>query len=69
VRAGRRELSDDIASIKLDILTEPNPDVIATSCSFCFIQIADAIKSKNLNTKVMNVIDLLAASYRGEKLD
>jgi fumarate reductase (CoM/CoB) subunit B len=68
VRAGRRELSEDMSSIKLDILTEPDPDIIATSCSFCFIQIADAIKRKNLNTKVMNVLDLLAASYRGEKL-
>ncbi|MFX0082677.1 MAG: fumarate reductase (CoM/CoB) subunit TfrB [Candidatus Hodarchaeota archaeon] len=68
VRAGRRELSEEISRIKLDILTEPNPDIIATSCSFCFIQIADAIKRAGSNTKVMNVIDLLAASYRGEKL-
>jgi fumarate reductase (CoM/CoB) subunit B len=68
VRAGRRELSETISDIKLDILTEPNPDVIATSCSFCFIQIADAIKRAALNVKVMNVVDLLAASYRGERL-
>ncbi|MHA2306233.1 MAG: fumarate reductase (CoM/CoB) subunit TfrB [Candidatus Hodarchaeales archaeon] len=68
VRAGRRELSEDISGIKLDILTEPNPDIIATSCSFCFIQIADAIKRADSNVKVMNVMDLLAASYRGDKL-
>jgi fumarate reductase (CoM/CoB) subunit B len=68
VRAGRRELSDSISGIKLDILTEPNPDVIATSCSFCFIQIEDAIKMECINTKVMNVLDLLAASYRGEEI-
>jgi fumarate reductase (CoM/CoB) subunit B len=68
VRAGRRELSEDISGIKLDILTKPNPDIIATSCSFCFIQIADAIKRAGSNVKVMNVTDLLAASYRGDKL-
>ncbi|MHA1969339.1 MAG: fumarate reductase (CoM/CoB) subunit TfrB [Candidatus Hodarchaeales archaeon] len=68
VRAGRRELSESISGIKLDILTEPDPDIIATSCSFCFIQIADALKRAGSNIKVMNVMDLLAASYRGDKL-
>jgi fumarate reductase (CoM/CoB) subunit B len=68
VRAGRRELSENISGIKLDILTEPDPDIIATSCSFCFIQIADALKRAGSNIKVMNVMDLLAASYRGDKL-
>ena len=68
VRAGCRELSQDIAGIKVDILTEPNPDIIATSCSFCYIQLLDEIKRSGLNTKIMNVADLLAASYRGENL-
>jgi fumarate reductase (CoM/CoB) subunit B len=68
VRAGCRELSQNIANIKIDILNEPNPDVIATSCSFCFLQLSDAIKDAGLNKRVMNVIDLLATSYRGESL-
>lgn len=68
VRAGCRDLSDDIARIKLDLLTKPNPDVIATSCSFCYIQLVDAAKLSGLDLKVMNVADLLAASYRGEKV-
>jgi len=68
VRAGCRELSQDIASIKIDILSKPNPDIIATSCSFCFIQLMDAVKEAGLNIKVFNVTDLLAASYRGESL-
>ncbi|MHA1467015.1 MAG: heterodisulfide reductase-related iron-sulfur binding cluster [Promethearchaeota archaeon] len=68
VRAGCRELSQNIADIKINILNEPNPDVIATSCSFCFLQLSDAVKDAGLNKKVMNVIDLLATSYRGESL-
>ena len=68
VRAGCRELSQNIAEIKINILNEPNPDVIATSCSFCFLQLSDAVKDAGLNKKVMNVIDLLATSYRGESL-
>jgi len=68
VRAGCRELSQNIAEIKINILNEPNPDVIATSCSFCFLQLSDAVKDAGLNKRVMNVIDLLATSYRGESL-
>ncbi|MFW9934477.1 MAG: fumarate reductase (CoM/CoB) subunit TfrB [Candidatus Thorarchaeota archaeon] len=68
VRAGRRELSYDIAEIKLDILSKPKPDVIATSCSFCYIQLVDEVKRENLDIKVMNVTDLLAASYRGDSI-
>jgi fumarate reductase (CoM/CoB) subunit B len=68
VRAGRRELSDDIASIKFDLLSEVQPDVIATSCSFCYIQFLDQIKKTGSKIKVMNVTDLLAMSYRGESL-
>ncbi|MFX1491781.1 MAG: fumarate reductase (CoM/CoB) subunit TfrB [Promethearchaeota archaeon] len=68
VRAGRRELSQEIAGIKLEILSEVKPDVIATSCSFCFIQLVDVVKNSNSNIKVMNITDLLAASYRGESL-
>lgn len=68
VRAGRRNLSEEISRIKVNMLTAPNPDIIATSCSFCFIQLADAVKRANLSTKVMNVIDLLASSYRAEIL-
>jgi fumarate reductase (CoM/CoB) subunit B len=68
VRAGRRNLSEEMSRIKVNLLTAPNPDIIATSCSFCFVQIADAVKRADLPTKVMNVIDLLAASYRAESL-
>ncbi len=68
VRAGRRNLSEEISRIKVKLLTAPNPDIIATSCSFCFVQLTDAIKRADLPTKVMNIIDLLAASYRAESL-
>ena len=37
--------------------------------SFCFVQLTDAVKRADLPTKVMNVIDLLAASYRAESLN
>lgn len=68
VRAGRRELSDEIAGIKVDLLSEVQPDVIATSCSFCYIQLVDQVKKVGSNIKVMNVTDLMAMSYRGESL-
>lgn len=68
VRAGRRDLSEDIAGIKFDILMEPKPDVIATSCSFCFIQFLDEVKRHETNAKIMNVTDLLATSYRGDQI-
>ncbi|MFX0169298.1 MAG: fumarate reductase (CoM/CoB) subunit TfrB [Candidatus Hodarchaeota archaeon] len=68
VRAGRRELSEDIAGIKFELLSEVNPDVIATSCSFCYIQLLDAVKKAGSQIKVMNITDLLAMSYRGEAL-
>jgi fumarate reductase (CoM/CoB) subunit B len=68
VRAGRRELSQEIAGIKFKILSEVKPDVIATSCSFCYIQFLDEVKKAGSEIKVMNITDLLAASYRGEIL-
>ena len=68
VRAGRRNLSEEMSRIKVNLLAAPNPDVIATSCSFCFVQLAEAVKRAGLPSKVMNVIDLLAASYRAESL-
>ena len=68
VRAGRRELSEEIAGIKFEILSAAKPDVIATSCSFCFIQLLDEVKKAGSDIKIMNITDLLAASYRGESL-
>jgi len=68
VRAGRRELSMKIAKIKYDILNEANPQVIATSCSFCTLQFMDVVKSVGTKQKVLNVTDLLALSYRGERV-
>jgi len=68
VRAGRRELSNDIVKIKFDILRKPRPQVIATSCSFCYIQLLDELKRQGTDEKIMNVTDLLAASYRGDKI-
>ncbi len=68
VRAGRRELSQEIAGIKFEILSAVNPDVIATSCSFCNIQLLDEIKRTGSTIKVMNVTDLLATSYRGDSI-
>lgn len=69
VRAGRRELSQDIAGIKFELLSKVKPDVIATSCSFCYIQLLDEVKRANSDIKIMNVTDLLAASYRGEDIN
>lgn len=69
VRAGRRELSEEIAGIKFEILSKIEPDVIATSCSFCFIQLMDEVKRAGSKIKVMNITDLLALSYRGESLE
>jgi len=37
VRAGRRKLSEEMSRIKVNLLTAPNPDIIVTSCSFCFV--------------------------------
>jgi fumarate reductase (CoM/CoB) subunit B len=68
VRAGRRELSNDIVKIKLDILRKPKPHAVVTSCSFCYIQLLDELKRIGTNEKLLNVTDLLAASYRGDKL-
>ncbi len=68
VRAGRRELSNEIVQIKHALLAEPEPQVIATSCSFCYIQFLDQLKNAGAPEKIMNVTDLLAASYRGDKL-
>ncbi|MFW9830166.1 MAG: fumarate reductase (CoM/CoB) subunit TfrB [Candidatus Thorarchaeota archaeon] len=69
VRAGRRELSEEIAGIKYELLAEVKPDVIATSCSFCYIQLMDQVKKNNSKIKVMNIADLLAMSYRGESVN
>ncbi len=60
--------SEEMSRIKVNLLTAPKPDIIAMSCSFCFVQLADAVKRVDLSTKVMNVIDLLASSYRAESL-
>jgi fumarate reductase (CoM/CoB) subunit B len=68
VRAGRRELSKAIAEIKHDSLSKAKPQVMATSCSFCTIQLMDQVKSAGTGVKVLNVTDVLAISYRGEKI-
>ncbi len=68
VRAGRRDLSKAIAEIKYDILSKPKPQVIVTSCSFCTIQLMDEAKRAGDGIKILNVTDILATSYRGEKI-
>ena len=57
-----------MSRIKVNLLTAPKPDIIATSCSFCLVKLADAVKRADLSTKVMNVIDFLVALYRAESL-
>ena len=68
VRAGRRELSNEMVRIKFGILSKPKPDIIATSCSFCTVQLMDEGKRSGSGIRILNVTDLLASSYRGDKL-
>jgi fumarate reductase (CoM/CoB) subunit B len=68
VRAGRRELSNEMVRIKFGILSKPKPDIIATSCSFCTVQLMDESQRSGSGIRIMNVTDLLASSYRGDKL-
>jgi len=67
VRAGVRPLSYTIAGKKLDLMKETAADALATSCSFCTIQLKDAASRLGYPQKVYNVTDLLAMSYRGTK--
>jgi fumarate reductase (CoM/CoB) subunit B len=64
VRAGRRELSYKIADQKLKRMAKTGADAFVTSCSFCTIQLMDAVKRLNLPQKVYNVADVLAMSYK-----
>ncbi len=67
MRAGVRPLSYTIAGKKLDLMKETAADALATSCSFCTIQLKDAASRSGYPQKVYNVTDLLAMSYRGTK--
>lgn len=64
VRAGRRELSYRIADQKVKRMAKTGADAFVTSCSFCTIQLMDAVKRLNLPQKVYNVADVLAMSYK-----
>ena len=54
--------------IKYDLLSKEKPQVIATSCSFCTIQLMDEVKRAEAGIKILNVTDVLATSYRDEKI-
>jgi fumarate reductase (CoM/CoB) subunit B len=63
VRAGRRTLSMAIARRKAEMVREVKADVCVTSCPFCTVQLQDILQSLGIETKVKNVVDLLAESY------
>jgi fumarate reductase (CoM/CoB) subunit B len=63
VRAGRRSLSMAIARRKAEMVQEAKVDICVTSCPFCTVQLQDILQSLGIETKVKNVVDLLAESY------
>ena len=49
-------------------MADTGADALVTSCSFCAIQLMDGEARLGLKQKIFNVTDLLAMSYRGEKV-
>jgi len=68
VRAGRRPLSYEIGDRKIKSMADTGADAFVTSCSFCAIQLMDGAARHGLKEKIFNVTDLLAMSYRGERV-
>ena len=62
VRAGKRELSQKIATTKKEYIEATGAEMVATECPFCTIQISDILKDSKIKTKY--IPDLLAESYR-----
>ncbi|NWF95365.1 MAG: succinate dehydrogenase/fumarate reductase iron-sulfur subunit [Candidatus Thorarchaeota archaeon] len=66
VRAGKRELSQKIATTKKEYIEATGAEMVATECPFCTIQISDILKGTEIKTRY--IPDLLAESYRkGDK--
>ncbi len=62
VRAGYRDLSMKIADSKRKYIEATGADMVTTECPFCTIQIKDALKETDIETRYLP--DLLAESYR-----
>ena len=62
VRAGKRDLSQQIANTKKEYIMATGADMVTTECPFCTIQINDMMKGEDM--KVRYIPDLLAESYR-----
>ncbi|UCE11647.1 MAG: succinate dehydrogenase/fumarate reductase iron-sulfur subunit [Candidatus Thorarchaeota archaeon] len=66
VRAGKRELSQKIATTKREYIEATGASMITTECPFCTIQISDILEGSEIETRY--IPDLLAESYRkGDK--
>jgi fumarate reductase (CoM/CoB) subunit B len=63
VRAGRRPLSMAIARRKAELVKATEANMCVTSCPFCTVQLQDIFQTLGIETKVGNVVDLLARSY------
>jgi len=49
-------------------MADTGADALATSCSFCAIQLMDGAARLGLKQKTFNITDLLAMSYRRESV-
>jgi len=58
------ELSYNIGLRKLKNIDTLKPDVVATSCPGCILQITDMASQNNKDYKIKHVIELLAEQFK-----
>ena len=62
MRAGKRDLSMQIAKTKKEYIEATGADMVTTECPFCTIQIKDILKGTDIPCLYMP--DLLLESYK-----
>jgi glycolate oxidase iron-sulfur subunit len=61
------ELSMKIAARKVDAIEKAAPDVLATGCAGCMLQLRDRLAAKESSVRVMHIAEVIAAAIENER--
>lgn len=63
IKSGHPEIASKLASEKAKMIKDTDAEAVITICPFCQLNIQDGLDSENVDTKAMNLVQLLKKAY------
>lgn len=63
IKSGRPEIAEKLACEKAKMIKDTDAEAVITICPFCQLNIQDGLDDENVDTKAMNLVQLLKKAY------